>query len=141
ARDRRGAWPPEPCGAPSPRAAERSASRDASMRRTVIMTRRGLPLHAPGPIFHPVGGKGVRRRLTYLLTGFVTASCCLVAVAWLSSSERAARERDLRNETQVVAYQFSTRLRSTLEKHIVALQQMANFFEHSDEVTDSEFHA
>ena len=83
----------------------------------------------------------MRRRLTYLLTGFVTASCCLIAVAWLSSSERAAREQDLTNETQVVAYQFSTRLRSTLEKHVVALQQMANFFENSDEVTDTEFHA
>ncbi len=82
----------------------------------------------------------MRRRITCLLTGLMTASCCLVGVAWLASSERAAREQDLKNETEIVAYQFSKRLRSTLEKHIVALQQMANFFENSDEVTEAEFY-
>ena len=82
----------------------------------------------------------MRRRFKSLLTAFVMASCCLGAVAWLASSERAAREQDLRNETQVVAHQFSTRLQSTLEKHVIALQQMANFFENSEEVTDTEFY-
>ncbi len=82
----------------------------------------------------------MRRRFKSLLTAFVMASCCLGGVAWLASSERAARERDLRNETQVVAHQFSTRLQSTLEKHVIALQQMANFFENSEEVTDTEFY-
>jgi signal transduction histidine kinase/ActR/RegA family two-component response regulator len=83
----------------------------------------------------------VPRRITSFLTGLATASLCLIGVAWLASSERAAREQDLTNETQVVAYQFSKRLRSTLEKHVVALQQMANFFENSDEVTEVEFYS
>ncbi len=82
----------------------------------------------------------MRRWIRCFLTALVTASCCLGGVAWLASSERAAREQDLRSETQVVAHQFSTRLRSTLEKHVIALQQMANFFENSDNVTDSEFY-
>jgi len=82
----------------------------------------------------------VRRRFKSLVTAFVTASCCLGGVAWLASSERAARGHDLRNETEVVARQFATRLRSTLEKHVIALQQMANFFENSQDVTDPEFY-
>jgi signal transduction histidine kinase len=82
----------------------------------------------------------VRRRFASCLTALVTACCCLGAVAWLASSERAAREQDLGSETQVVAHQFSIRLKTTLEKHVIALQQVARFIENSEEVTDPEFY-
>ncbi len=82
----------------------------------------------------------MRRRFTTCLTAFVTALSCLGAVAWLASSERRAREQDLGSETQVVAHQFSIRLKTTLEKHVIALQQMARFIENSEVVTDPEFY-
>jgi signal transduction histidine kinase/CheY-like chemotaxis protein len=74
-----------------------------------------------------------------LFAGIAAAVLCLCGVASLSSSEEASRRQDLEHETQVVAHQFSTRLRGTLEKHVIALGQMANFLANSEEVTDAEF--
>ena len=75
-----------------------------------------------------------------LLTGIAAAFLCLCGVAWLDSSEEAARREDLENEARVVTHQFSTRLRGALEKCVIALEQTASFLENSDLVTDAEFH-
>ena len=42
-------------------------------------------------------------------------------------------------DAHIVAKQFATRLKMDLEKHLVAMAQMATFFENSREVTEREF--
>jgi len=71
--------------------------------------------------------------------GIAAAVLCLCGVAWLARAEDAARREDLEHETRLVARQFSTRLKGTLEKCTIALGQMAVFMENSETVTDSEF--
>ena len=74
-----------------------------------------------------------------LFAGIAAAALCLCGVAWLASSEDAARRDDLEHETRLVARQFSTRLKGALEKCTIALGQMALFLENSETVTDAEF--
>lgn len=74
-----------------------------------------------------------------LFAGIAAAFLCLCGVAWLASSEDAARRQDLDHETRLVAHQFSTRLRGALEKCVIALEQAASFLENSEVVTDAEF--
>lgn len=74
-----------------------------------------------------------------LFAGIAAAVLCLCGVAWLASSEDAARRQDLEHEARVVAHQFSTRLRGSLEKCMIALEQMASFLENSETVTHAEF--
>ena len=74
-----------------------------------------------------------------LSAGIAAAVLCLCGVAWLASSEEAARQEDLEHETRLVARQFATRLKGALEKCTIALGQMALFLENSETVTDAEF--
>jgi signal transduction histidine kinase/ActR/RegA family two-component response regulator len=87
-----------------------------------------------------IGGLRVARWSRALFAGIAAAFLCLCGVAWLSFLEEASRRSDLEHETQVVAHQFSTRLRGTLEKHVIALRQMASFLETDEVVTEAEFH-
>ncbi len=61
-------------------------------------------------------------------------------MAWLNARQRAFRLQELERDSRVVARQFAGRLRSALEQHDIALQQMANFFENSTDVTEQEFY-
>ena len=81
-----------------------------------------------------------RRRRTFL-AAILTAGLCLSAVAWFTNKESSLRREELERETRVVAVQLSTRVRSALEKHRIALQQLATFFEQREEVTEKEFDA
>jgi signal transduction histidine kinase len=64
---------------------------------------------------------------------------CLAALAWQSSRQKASRQADLDRETRVVASQVASRIRGGLEKQLISLQQMANFWANSEEVTHQEF--
>jgi len=74
-----------------------------------------------------------------VLAGIVVVLFCVLGVAWLAWTEDEFRRQDLERETQVVAHQFSTRLRSTLEKNLIAMGQMANFYVNSENVSNDEF--
>ncbi len=74
-----------------------------------------------------------------VVVGSVAMSLSLLAVAALGRKEREFRQNELEHETRLVARQFATRLRGGVEKHLIALQQMANFFENSATVTPEEF--
>lgn len=75
------------------------------------------------------------------LAGAVTGLVCLLAVWWAVRSEEAHERREIARATELVASQIASRLRSDLEKHRIALEQMANFWENSEDVTEEEFHA
>jgi signal transduction histidine kinase/CheY-like chemotaxis protein len=77
------------------------------------------------------------RRAT--LEGALVVVACLAALAWQSSHQRASRQADLDRETRVVASQAASRIRGGLEKQLISLQQMANFWANSEEVTQQEF--
>jgi signal transduction histidine kinase len=61
-------------------------------------------------------------------------------VAWSDARQRTFRLKELERDSRIVARQFASRLRSALEQHSIALQQMANFFENSQAVTEQEFY-
>jgi signal transduction histidine kinase/CheY-like chemotaxis protein len=74
------------------------------------------------------------------LAGIAVFSLCLCAVAWSADVMRSSRLQDLEREGRVGAHQFANRLKSALDKHRVALLQLASFFENSDAVTEQEFY-
>ncbi|HEU4400787.1 MAG TPA: ATP-binding protein [Candidatus Polarisedimenticolia bacterium] len=74
------------------------------------------------------------------VAGVAALSACLAAVAWANAREVAFRRQELQRETRVVARQSATRLQYTLELHLLALTEMAAFFENSEEVTEQEFY-
>ncbi len=74
-----------------------------------------------------------------VLAGIIAVLVCLLGVAWLAWTEDDFRRQDLERETQVVGHQCSTRLRNTLEKNLIAMGQMANFYVNSEKVSDAEF--
>jgi signal transduction histidine kinase/CheY-like chemotaxis protein len=75
------------------------------------------------------------------LAGIAALSACLAAVAWANARETAIRRQELQRGTRVVALQSANRVRYVLEKHQLALEQMAAFFENSEEVTEQEFYS
>ncbi len=74
-----------------------------------------------------------------LLVGFLAVAGCLGAVAWSSAGQIASRRQKLEEGAHLVARQSAARLRAGLEKHLIALEQMATFFENSESVTEEEF--
>lgn len=74
------------------------------------------------------------------LAGILATIICLLAVASTNARERSRRREELERQTHVVALQLTSRVRSGLETHSLAIQQMATFFEQSKEVTEREFH-
>ncbi len=75
------------------------------------------------------------------IAGILAAATCLGGVVWSNARERSFRRQELQRETRDVARQFTSHLQSGLEKHILALAQMAAFFENSQEVTREEFYS
>jgi signal transduction histidine kinase len=65
---------------------------------------------------------------------------CILAVAMSHRTEIVHRRQELERETRVVARQLAARVQGGLEKHLTALEQMANFFASSRKVTEKEFH-
>ncbi len=80
------------------------------------------------------------RRTTALLGGLAAMVVCLATVAWSNANQRAHRGQQLERDTQVVAVQVANRLQSGLEKHRIALHQMAAFFQSSEDVTQQQFY-
>ncbi|MBI4168624.1 MAG: CHASE domain-containing protein, partial [Acidobacteria bacterium] len=79
------------------------------------------------------------RCLKSMLAGVLAASLCLGAASWAKARENSIRLKHIEEETRLVARQFATRVRSELEKHRIALQQMARFLDDRPEVTQEEF--
>ncbi len=74
------------------------------------------------------------------LFGILAVAACLGALAWLDSREKTSRRLDLEKDTRVVARQFASRMHAGLERHLVGLQQMANFWQNSEEMTEEKFY-
>ncbi len=81
-----------------------------------------------------------RWKLAVLAGAAVTASA-VGGLAWLESRQFERRREDLGRESRVVARQVASRIAGALERHLVGLEQMANFWENSTEVTEDEFYA
>jgi len=63
------------------------------------------------------------------------------ALVFLDRRQAELRRDDLRRETGVVARQFASRLESTLERHLVSLEQAANFWVNSERVNEQGFYS
>src|SRR2546425_3819040 len=74
------------------------------------------------------------------LIGILAVAACLGGLAWLDSREKTSRRLDLEKDTRVVARQFASRMHAGLERHLIGLQQMANFWQNSEEMTEEKFH-
>ncbi|MGH9750479.1 MAG: ATP-binding protein [Candidatus Polarisedimenticolia bacterium] len=75
------------------------------------------------------------------VAGTTVMGLCLGAVTLAARATVADRRALLEQETRVALYQAATRLRSTLDKQRIALEQMATFVENSERVTPAEFEA
>jgi len=73
--------------------------------------------------------------------GALAMGACVVGAAWSSSRIMESRHRDLERDTRIVAEQASGKMWSVLERNRVALQQMVNFYQNSERVTEEEFHS
>jgi signal transduction histidine kinase/CheY-like chemotaxis protein len=71
--------------------------------------------------------------------GILVGALSLWAVAWNASTIQARRRAEMARETHLNLHQLGGRLRSSLEKHILALEQMASFIENSERVEPAEF--
>lgn len=74
-----------------------------------------------------------------LLAGLIAGVACLAAVGWSSARQISFQRHGIEDETRLMARQVAVTLRNGLEKHLIALEQMATFFENSEEVTEEEF--
>jgi signal transduction histidine kinase/CheY-like chemotaxis protein len=74
-----------------------------------------------------------------LVAGSLTTGLLLGGAFWFSAREVAARRQELDRDTRIVALQTASRIHGAVERHVVGLRQMANFWEHSEEVTEEEF--
>jgi len=73
--------------------------------------------------------------------GALATAACVVGAAWSSSRIMQSRHRDLERDTRIVAEQASGKMWSVLERNRVALQQMVNFYQNSQRVSEEEFHS
>ncbi len=71
--------------------------------------------------------------------GILAALAVTGAVVWLERQGATATRQDVVRQTEVVARQFSSRIAATLDRHRVGLEQFANFWSASEEVTVQEF--
>ncbi|HET9480464.1 MAG TPA: hypothetical protein VFP98_01785, partial [Candidatus Polarisedimenticolia bacterium] len=74
------------------------------------------------------------------LAGAAATLSCFLAVAWTNDKERSLRREELEREAGIVASQLTGRVLGGLQQHAIAIRQLAAFFEHSDDVTEREFH-
>jgi signal transduction histidine kinase/ActR/RegA family two-component response regulator len=79
------------------------------------------------------------RRLLAVAAGLLAALLVLWAVRSISARELATRRLELEGETRLFARLFATRIEGGLQKHLTALQQMANFYASSRKVSEKEF--
>jgi signal transduction histidine kinase/CheY-like chemotaxis protein len=77
---------------------------------------------------------------TSALAGALACVAFMGLLLWLNSRETASRTRDLQLESHLTARQFASRMEGGLREHLIALGQMANFWENSEEVTEQEFY-
>jgi signal transduction histidine kinase len=75
-----------------------------------------------------------------IVVGVVVAVACVGILSWIASREGAFRRLELERETQLVARQVTRQLWAGLEHQRIGLQQVANFFRNSKEVTEEEFY-
>jgi signal transduction histidine kinase/CheY-like chemotaxis protein len=78
-------------------------------------------------------------RLRPIAAGLVVTALGLAAVAWVDRDQGDKRRKDLGVETEMAGRQFAARAEAALERHLVGIQQMANFWENSDAVRAAEF--
>jgi signal transduction histidine kinase len=71
--------------------------------------------------------------------GILACGLSLWAVGWTASAILAKRRADVARETHVTLHQLDGRLRNSLERHILALEQMASFIANSERVEPAEF--
>jgi len=73
------------------------------------------------------------------LAGSLVAAVCVLGLARWNSNQRISRLAELAQETRLNGLQLAGRLTGGLEKHRIALQQVAAFFENSEQVAEEEF--
>jgi signal transduction histidine kinase/ActR/RegA family two-component response regulator len=81
----------------------------------------------------------MRRWLRPVLGGLLVISAGLSAVAWESRRQTEQRGCELQRETNLVARQFKDRLQFALDEHLIALSQIAAFFENSASISEASF--
>jgi signal transduction histidine kinase/CheY-like chemotaxis protein len=81
---------------------------------------------------------GHRRKA--LTVGILSAVICLGALAWWDRRQQAARAQDLQRETSVAAHQFAARIQAGLERHLISIDQIANFLAISPQAGEKGFH-
>ncbi len=81
------------------------------------------------------------KRYKAVLAGALAATLCLAAAWWSSSRQVSFRRDELARDTRIVASQSAGKIWSALERHRVALQQVANFFQNRTGVTEEEFYS
>jgi signal transduction histidine kinase/CheY-like chemotaxis protein len=79
------------------------------------------------------------RWLKATVAAILAMAVCLAAVHFSARRFADSRRQELENEARVTALEISARLGGALDQHQIALLQMANFFENSQEVTRGEF--
>jgi signal transduction histidine kinase len=83
----------------------------------------------------------MKRWVRPAIAGLVVCGLSLAALGWTASAILAGRRAELDREARVALRQFGGRLRHTLERHLLALEQFAAFEQNSQHVTAGEFTA
>ena len=63
----------------------------------------------------------------------------LCTIAWIDRDQSRKRQQDLGLEAQMTGRGLTGSVDAALQRHIVGMQQMANFWENSTEATEAEF--
>jgi sensor domain CHASE-containing protein len=74
-----------------------------------------------------------------IAAGLMTMALGLGGIAWLDRDQTRKRQTELGLEAQMTGRGFTHRVDAALQRHLVGMQQMANFWENSTEVTEDEF--
>lgn len=78
-------------------------------------------------------------RFRTVAAGFVVTAMGLCGIAWIDHDQTVKREHDLELQTKITGRDLTSRVDASLQRHIVGIEQMANFWENSSDVTESEF--
>ncbi len=74
-----------------------------------------------------------------IAAGLLVTALGLCAIAWIDRDQSRKRQQDLGLEAQMTGRGLTGSVDAALQRHIVGMQQMANFWENSTEVTEAEF--
>ncbi len=74
-----------------------------------------------------------------IAVGLVVAALGLCGIAWIDHDQGRTRLQELRLETAMTGRGLAGSVNTALQRHVVGMEQMANFWENSQEVTEGEF--